>query len=102
MVGFDLFFLETQGQGRVWDLQVQLTQVLSFLYQLQDLRVKVDVELVGVGVADEERGLHATACRLHGAVPAAVIQHLKLHEHTSHLVVVTDHFLAFVGLKELE
>ena len=89
-----------QDHSHLWDIEVEFLQILGLLDELKDLGVKVHKELVGeLGMAHHERCIEAGASSLDRAVPASVIQHLKLHQHGGHLVEVAHHLLALVTLK---
>mmetsp|Transcript_6230 Transcript_6230/g.12947 ORF Transcript_6230/g.12947 Transcript_6230/m.12947 type:complete len:313 (+) Transcript_6230:11590-12528(+) len=97
----ELLLLEESNLRGLGDLDSHPVEALGLADKLQDLVVKVDVELVVLGVADDKGGLEAGLGLIDGLNPGLVPKVLEGYEGARDLVVHLDDALGILARKDV-
>ena len=90
VVHLKLLFLEEDDLGALWNLNTDTGEAFGLTDQRHDLGVEVDIELVSVGVSDDERGEQTSLGLLDLNDPSLAPLILEVEERVGDAVVVSN------------
>jgi len=101
VVVLEFFFLKKNNLGGLRNIDSNSGEALSFTDKSKNLRVKVDIKTVVIGVANDKGSLEASLCLLDLKGPLLPPEVLVREKGVTDLVVLLDGALVVALLGEL-